>query len=99
MELEVSDEELNHWEFLEDQGKEIAEFPWNSKIRDGRLRVKIDDRTMFFDSNSDLVKNGPKPGSIVSCIIEFKHYNYKEMSGLSARAYQVKIYDSGWMGV
>ena len=99
MELEISDEDAKQWEVFEDTAKPYGELPWSSKLSGTNLRVKIDDRTMFFDSKSELTCSVPTPGSTVSCIIEIKSvYNFKGQSGLTTRAHQIKNYGSGWLG-
>lgn len=86
---------------LEAQWRELEaevppqEFPWNSALTDYGLRVKIDDRTMFFDSNSVLVPPGIRTGALVTCLIEIKSiYSYKGMSGFSCRVHQMKIHEN-----
>lgn len=80
----------------EDEYKHHAKFPWTPVLQDGILRVRIDERTQFFDSKSELILSEDAPnvsGRDVTCIIEVTSvYNFKERSGLSIRAHQVKIH-------
>jgi hypothetical protein len=100
LDLEVTEEELNTWLEFEEISKPHGNLPWSSKVRDGRLKIKIDDRTMFFDSNSKLTSEVNLVGATVSVLIEIKSvYNFKGYSGLTCRAHQIKVYGSGWMGV
>ena len=100
LDLEITDDELTKWQEMEDSAKEYGKLPWSTKIREGRLKIKIDDRTMFFDSNSKLTSDVNLVGSVVSVLIEIKSvYNFQGYSGLTCRAHQIKVYGSGWMGI
>jgi len=82
----------------EEEYKHHARFEWTPLIQDGIMRVRIDERTQFFDSNSDVIFCDEIPnliGKDVMCIVELTSvYNFKERSGISIRAHQVKIYES-----
>jgi hypothetical protein len=85
----------DQWQAIEREAQEYAEFPWKSALSEERLRVKIDDRTMFFDSNSELIPGCQKVSVMtdVTCIIEIKSvYNFKGSSGLTCRVHQLKTH-------
>lgn len=96
LELETTPEFISLWGPIEEAGKESAIFDWNTNpADDGIFRVRVDESTHVFDSNSELVV-GDIPsciGRMVTCIIDVqKTYNFKKMSGLSCRVHQMKIH-------
>ena len=69
--------------------------PFNSNLKEGGLRIKIDDSVYIFDQNSKQinpdVKEGLFRGQELSCLIDIDStYFYNGNSGLTIRAYQVK---------
>lgn len=94
VDLLVPDEIAIRWAEIEQAAQEYAEFPWKSAMEERRLRVKIDDRTMFFDSKSELIPGCQKVSVMaeITCILEIKSvYNFKGQSGLTCRIHQLKI--------
>jgi len=68
---------------------------FNSNLKEGVLRIKIDDSVYIFDQNSKQinpeVKEGLFRGQELSCLIDVDStYFYNENWGLTIRAYQVK---------
>jgi len=81
------------WLEIEAAAQEYAELPWKTNLDERRLRVKIDDRTMFFDSKSELIPGCQKVSAManVTCIVEIKSvYNFKGQSGLTCRIHQLR---------
>ena len=69
--------------------------PFNSNLKEGGLRIKIDDSVYIFDQNSKQinpdVKEGLFRGQELSCLIDIDStYFYNGNSGLTIRAYQIK---------
>ena len=69
--------------------------PFNSNLKEGVLRIKIDDAVYIFDQNSKQinpdVKEGLFRGQELSCLIDIDStYFYNGNYGLTVRVYQVK---------
>jgi len=69
--------------------------PFNSNLKEGVLRIKIDDSVYIFDQNSKQispeVREGLFRGQELSCLIDVDStYFYNENWGLTIRAHQVK---------
>ena len=69
--------------------------PFNSNLKEGVLRIKIDDAVYIFDQNSKQinpdVKEGLFRGQELSCLIDVDStYFYNGNLGLTIRAYQIK---------
>lgn len=96
LELEAVPRFLEFWQEIEDECKEYATLEWKSNLSDGKFRVKVDDRTHIFDSESKLVPEVPQlHNKFVTCIIELKSvYAFKGFSGISIRVHQLKINES-----
>lgn len=101
--LDVPDDFVQTWRALEAKVPP-QDYPWNSAVHgpSPRLKVKIDDMTMFFDHNSRLVEPGVEIGSLVTAIIEIRSiYNFKEMAGFTSRVHQLKKLEGAskeWQG-
>ena len=99
IQLRVTEEFWKLWSSIEEQCKTQADpaLPWNSCIKesdDGSVfRIKIEDRSMFFDVNSELLTHDVDlTNKIVVCIIHLNSvYNFKGMCGISCRVHQLKI--------
>lgn len=82
----------------EDDYKLYRKHEWTPLIQGGRMRVRIDERTQFFDSKSELIEGDEVPDVVnkdVTCIVEFVSvYNFKGKSGITVRAHQIKIHES-----
>jgi hypothetical protein len=95
IELTTNDEFMEMWNPIEDEIKQRADqdYPWNSALREYQFRVKLDEKTMVFDSDAKLIIDEPDfESSMVKCIIELKSiYTFKNMCGISMRIHQVKI--------
>lgn len=95
IELTTTDEFLDVWTPIEDEIKKRADpdYPWNSALREYQFRIKLDEKTMVFDSDAKLIIDEPDFDScMVKCIIELKSiYTFKNMCGISMRIHQVKI--------
>lgn len=95
IQLKVTPEFETLWRSIEDQCKTQADpsLPWNSSIKDGEFRIKIEDRSMFFDVNSELIDHDVDlTNRIVICIVHLNSvYNFKGMCGISCRVHQLKI--------
>jgi hypothetical protein len=99
IQLKVTEDFGKMWRSIEEQCKTQADptLPWNSCIKeteDGEVfRIKIEDRSMFFDVNSELLTHDVDlTNKIVVCIIHLNSvYNFKGMCGISCRVHQLKI--------
>ena len=85
---------LQWWRTLEGQLCPGAQ-PFNSNLKDGTLRIKIDDAVYIFDQNSKQinpeVREGLFRGQELSCLIDVDStYFFNGNWGLTIRAYQVK---------
>jgi len=72
----------------------VAE-PFNSNLKDGTLRIKIDDAVYIFDENSKQVcpeiREGLFRGQEVQCIVDVDStYFFNGLWGLTIRVYQIK---------
>lgn len=95
LELECTEKFVEMWHPLEDKARENCPYdsPWRSNVDENKFRVKIDERTHIFDSNSELIWTENFVGKNVTCIIELKSiYDFKGNSGISCRVHQVKIW-------
>ena len=90
---------IQWWRYLEAQLCPVASGgpspPFNSNLKEGVLRIKIDDAVYIFDQNSKQinpdVKEGLFRGQELSCLIDIDStYFYNGNSGLTIRAYQIK---------
>jgi hypothetical protein len=95
IELTMNDEFIDMWTPIEEDIKKHAdpEYPWNSPIRESKFRIKLDEKSMVFDSHAKLIIDEPDFDScMVKCIIELKSiYTFKDMCGITMRIHQVKI--------
>ena len=72
--------------------------PYRSNLKDGQLRLKADDSTLFFGSDGGMLPDGPErmKGADVSCIMEISgSYFFQEVYGLTCKASQVRIWAEG----
>ena len=90
---------IQWWRSLEAQLCPVASGgpspPFNSNLKEGGLRIKIDDSVYIFDQNSKQinpdVKEGLFRGQELSCLIDIDStYFYNGNYGLTVRVYQVK---------
>ena len=90
---------IQWWRSLEAQLCPVASGgpspPFNSNLKEGVLRIKIDDAVYIFDQNSKQinpdVKEGLFRGQELSCLIDIDStYFYNGNLGLTIRAYQIK---------
>ena len=90
---------IQWWRSLEAQLCPVASGgpspPFNSNLKEGVLRIKIDDAVYIFDQNSKQinpdVKEGLFRGQELSCLIDIDStYFYNGNYGLTVRVYQVK---------
>lgn len=92
--ISVPDEDFVQWyEILEK--KLCADTPFNSNLKGGSIRLKVDDTTLFFKADGTLVVDGADrmKGADVSCIMEITgSYHFNEKYGLTCRATQVRIW-------
>ena len=100
--IEITDPNfIQWWRSLEAQLCPIAASenslspPFNSNLKEGVLRIKIDDAVYIFDQNSKQinpdVKEGLFRGQELSCLIDVDStYFFNGNWGLTVRAYQVK---------
>jgi hypothetical protein len=97
--VSVSDPDfIQWWRALEAQLCQAT--PFNSNLKEGLLRIKIDDSVYIFDQNSKQinpeVREGLFRGQELSCLIDVDStYFYNENWGLTIRAYQVKTLTEG----
>ena len=93
--LDPTDEFFVIWDNIEEQCKTQADpnLPWNSCIKDDGFRIKVEDRSMFFDSDSKLITHDiDLTDKIVTTIVHLNSvYNFKGMCGISCRIHQLKI--------
>lgn len=78
--------------------KLCTDAPYRSNLKDGQLRLKADDSTLFFGPDGSLLADGPErmKGADVSCIMEISgSYFFQEVYGLTCRATQVRIWNEG----
>jgi len=78
--------------------KLCTDVPYRSNLKDGQLRLKADDSTLFFGPEGVLLADGPErmKGADVSCIMEISgSYFFQEVYGLTCRATQVRIWNEG----
>lgn len=99
LELEVTEDFLKLWEPIVKECKEHAENIWNDNPVDGKFRVKVDENTHVFNSNSELIPDILSSGSYI-CIVEvLSVYNFKEMSGITCRVHQVMCFEQEYLFV
>jgi hypothetical protein len=70
--------------------------PFNSNLKESGLRIKVDKSTQLFNAQKEIqfqdVKEGLLANTVVTCIIEITGtYFFKEVFGLTCRAYQVVV--------
>jgi hypothetical protein len=78
--------------------KLCTDVPYRSNLKDGQLRLKADDSTLFFGPDGVLLADGPErmKGADVSCIMEISgSYFFQDIYGLTCRANQVRIWNEG----
>jgi hypothetical protein len=93
--LSVCDASFIEW-FRALEQKLCAETPYRSNLKDGQMRMKADDSTLFFGSDGGMLPDGPErmKGADVSCIMEISgSYFFQEVYGLTCRATQVRIWN------
>ncbi len=94
LELDITEVFTHIWNPIDEECRKYAEFPWNDNPRDGKFRVKVDENTHIFNSNSELVNDINIHDKFISCIIELQSvYNFKQQSGITCRVHQMKVYD------
>jgi len=96
--IDISDPKFIEW-WKELESQLCPQEPFSSNIKNGTLRIKIDDATYIFDENSKqvspMVEEGLFKGQDLSCLIDIEsNYFFKGTWGLTVRAYQVKYYGS-----
>jgi hypothetical protein len=89
----VHTEFIQWWKELESQLCPLE--PFNSNLKNGQLRIKIDESVYIFGTNSKQVspdiKEGLFRGQEISCLIDVDStYYYNGNWGLTVRLYQVK---------
>jgi len=96
--VQVTDENfIQWWRALEAQLCPVVDAPFSSNLKEGGLRIKIDDAVYIFDQNSKQinpeVKEGLLRGQEVSCLIDVDStYFFNGNWGLTVRAFQVKTW-------
>lgn len=96
LELVACPEFVSFWTRFEDACKRYADssHTWNSLLKDGRFKIKIDERTHVFDSDLKLRVGGTYTNECVTCILEMKSiYKFKGMCGITCRVHQMKIHE------
>ena len=96
--IELTDPNFIQWgRALEAQlcPNDSLSLPFNSNLKEGVLRIKIDDAVYIFDQNSKQinpdVKEGLFRGQELSCLIDIDStYFFNGNWGLTVKAYQVK---------
>jgi len=71
--------------------------PFRSNLKDGQMRLKADDSTLFFGPDGTMLTDGPErmKGADISCIMEISgSYFFQEIYGLTCRATQVRLWDT-----
>mgnify|MGYP006269209811 CR=1 FL=1 len=97
LELETNENFIDMWRGIEEEYKRDAKFEWTPNPgEDGVFRVRIDESTQFFDSNSEYVCGTKETYQRqVTCIIDvLKTYNFKSKSGISCRVHQIKVHSA-----
>jgi hypothetical protein len=92
--VSVSDKVFIEW-FRNLEQKLCQETPYRSNLKDGQMRLKADDSTLFFDVNGSVIDDGPDRMKCadVSCIMEIAgSYFFQDVYGLTCRATQVRIW-------
>lgn len=95
--VSICDGSFTEW-FRALEQRLCSDTPYRSNLKDGAIRLKADDSTLFFDSEGTLLANGPErmKGADVSCIMEISgSYFFQEVYGLTCRAAQVRIWAEG----
>lgn len=90
----VHTEFIQWWRELETQLCPVE--PFNSNLKNGQLRIKIDDSVYIFDENSKQIspeiKEGLFRGQEISCLIDVDStYYYNGSWGITVRLYQIKM--------
>jgi hypothetical protein len=94
MEFEVNEEFTKVWNDIDGECREYATLQWSENPKDGKFRVKIDEKTHIFNSHSELESDPKFVGRFVTCIIEIQSvYTFKGYSGITCRIHQLKIHD------
>jgi hypothetical protein len=88
---------IEWWKELENQL--CPQEPFNSNMKNGSLRLKIDESTYIFDKNSKQItpdiEEGLFKGQDLSCLIDIdSNYFFKGVWGLTVRVFQIKCYGS-----
>jgi len=94
--IDISDPKFTQW-WKELENQICPQEPFNSNMKNGSLRLKIDESTYIFDQNSKQVtptiEEGLFKGQELSCLIEIdSNYFFKGNWGLTVRASQIKCY-------
>jgi len=83
-------------EWYENLEKKLcSDVPFHSNLKDGAMRLKVDESTLFFRSDGSLLVDGADrmKGADVSCIMEIPgSWFYQEKYGLTCRCAQVRIW-------
>jgi len=78
--------------------KLCTDSPFRSNLKDGQMRLKADDSTLFFGPDGTMLTDGPErmKGADISCIMEISgSYFFQEVYGLTCRATQVRLWSAG----
>jgi hypothetical protein len=98
IELDMCHEFSEFWDSVDSECREWADpsLMWRLNVNDGKFRVKIDEKTHIFDSNSKLVSCEPNfHEKIVTCILEIKSvYKFNGYCGVTCRVHQIKVHES-----
>jgi hypothetical protein len=95
--VSICDTGFIEW-FRDLEQKLCTDTPYRSNLKDGQLRLKADDSTLFFGPDGVLLADGPErmKGADVSCIMEISgSYFFQDIYGLTCRATQVRIWSEG----
>jgi hypothetical protein len=94
--IDVTDPQfITWWKDLE--SRLCPQEPFSSNLKNGILRMKIDDATYIFDDKSQFIspeiQEGLFKGQDLSCLVEIEsNYFFRDVWGLTVRAAQVKCY-------
>lgn len=99
MQVEITDPQFTKW-WKELETLICPQEPFNTNLKNGILRMKIDDATYVFDERSRQIEpeiqEGLFKGQDVSCLIDIEsNYFFKGSWGLTVRVYQIKHYGGG----
>jgi hypothetical protein len=96
--VSICDPAFIKW-FRDLEQKLCTDTPYRSNLKDGQMRMKADDSTLFFGPDGVLLADGPErmKGADVSCIMEISgSYFFQEVYGLTCRATQVRIWNQSF---